>query len=592
MRLLFIFLRIYPLKSAIMVGCLIVSGLLEGISLFMFLPLLSLAVGKPGADGIAGAFTASKGSKAEHLIERMFAAVGLTPSLEVLLAVIVIAILGKSAMMFVAKKQVGYTVARVGTDLRLSMLRALMASRWEYFVSKPVGSLANAMATEANRSSNAYQKGTALLAELFQLITVASTAMLVSWKATLMALGAGLFIMATLGRFVRKARKAGYRQKDLFKSLLSLMTDTIVSIKPLKSMARENVADFLLIRKTNRLNKALQKRVLSREFMKACQEPMVAVFIAAGMYLALTFLSMPLSTLLVLALMLARLLKHLNVVQEHYQELVVDESAFFSIQDTIREIEAQRETTVGSREPALRRGIRLERVDFSYGGGPPVLSDVSLEFKAGRITAIIGPSGSGKTTIVDLVTGLLRPQRGEIWLDELPLSEVDLRRWRRMIGYIPQENLLLNDTVLANVTLGDQGIAAEAAVLALKNAGAWPFVESLPEGIHTVVGERGGRLSGGQRQRIAIARALVNRPSLLILDEATSALDPDTETAICETMLTLRGELTILAISHQPALLKIADQAYRIHYGQVERIEPAAGGSLLREPNHGRTRTG
>jgi ATP-binding cassette subfamily C protein len=165
------------------------------------------------------------------------------------------------------------------------------------------------------------------------------------------------------------------------------------------------------------------------------------------------------------------------------------------------------------------------------------------------------------------VIGLLRPQSGAVLIDGRPLSELDLKAWRHMIGYVPQETLLLHDSVMHNVTLDDPRLSEEDAIRALKSAGGWEFVERLPQGIYSTVGERGGKLSGGQRQRIMIARALVNRPRLLILDEATSALDPASEAAIGRTMQQLRGDLTILAISHQTALVDAADRVYRLEKG-------------------------
>jgi len=192
-----------------------------------------------------------------------------------------------------------------------------------------------------------------------------------------------------------------------------------------------------------------------------------------------------------------------------------------------------------------------------------------LSIPAGSFTAIVGPSGAGKTTIADLFTGLIRPQQGHVWIDDLLLEQVDLKQWRRMIGYVPQETFLLHDTVLLNVTLGDANLTEADAEEALRAAGAWDFVKVLPMGISSSVGERGAALSGGQRQRIAIARALAHRPKLLILDEITSALDPDSEAAICRTLQGLRGQLTILAISHQPAIVQAADSVYRLERGRV-----------------------
>jgi len=160
-----------------------------------------------------------------------------------------------------------------------------------------------------------------------------------------------------------------------------------------------------------------------------------------------------------------------------------------------------------------------------------------------------------------------------VWIDDLPLTEVDIIRWRRMIGYVPQETLLLHDSILINVSLGDPKIYEKDVEWALRAAGAWEFIKTMPEGIKSTVGERGTALSGGQRQRIIIARALVQRPKLLILDEPTSSLDRDSEEAICKTLKQLCGEITILAISHQPRLMKVADRAYHLEDGRALLVD-------------------
>jgi ATP-binding cassette subfamily C protein len=566
-----------------MLLALLLAGVAEGIGLSALLPLISVAMGtQSGAQG--GTFAG--GSGLERAVTETLAAIGLSPTLGVLLTLITLAISLKGILMLLAKKRIGYTVAQVATDLRLSLIRALMVTKWEYYIRQPVGALTNAMATEASRTSKAYSSGITMVALLVQAIVYACVALLVSWQATLLAVSAGLFLVLILSGLVRKARRAGFRQTELIKSLLTHLTDTLLSIKPLKAMARESRANALSEKKTNRLNKALQKQVLTNETLKASQEPLLIIFAAIGLYAALIYWHITLAKVMVLTFLLVRVMKQLNKVQEQYQQVVIFESAYWSLKDTIHKAEMARESALGSEVASLHRGIRLDRVSFAYAE-ERVLSNSSLTFPAGLFTAIVGPSGAGKTTIVDLVMALLRPQQGEILIDDLPLSQIDVRSWRKMIGYVPQETLLLHDTVLINVTLGDPDLTEADAEQALRAAGAWEFVRAMPQGMHSTVGERGSMLSGGQRQRIAIARALVHKPKLLILDEPTSALDPENEAAISETLGQLRGTITILAISHQPTIMKEADRAYQLQDGKAflledHQMKSVSGGSLGR----------
>ena len=194
----------------------------------------------------------------------------------------------------------------------------------------------------------------------------------------------------------------------------------------------------------------------------------------------------------------------------------------------------------------------------------------------GRAIVAVGQSGAGKTSIVDLVLALHDPSSGRILVDGRPLDGIDREAWRRGIGYVPQELHLLHDTIRRNVTLGDVEIDDAAVVAALDAAGALAFVERLPEGLDATVGEGGAKLSGGQRQRIALARALAKNPRLLILDEATSALDPATGRAIAERVATLKGRMTVIAVTHREEFLDIADRVCRIEAGRI--VETLAGG--------------
>jgi len=353
------------------------------------------------------------------------------------------------------------------------------------------------------------------------------------------------------------------------------MTDILTSIKPLKAMAREQQSDAVLTNTTRKLNRALQKQVLSKAALGSFQEPILTVFLVLVLYVALIYWNQSLTTMMALVFFIGKILKQIEKIQKEYGNLVEFDSAYWSLQGKIQKALEAREVMTGELPPSFNRAIRMASVSFAYDSRE-VLNNVSLEIPAGSFVTLLGPSGSGKTTVADLLIGLLRPQKGDIWVDETPLSRIDIRRWRAMIGYVPQENLLMHDTILKNVTLGETTVSEADAEAALRAAGAWQFVQDTPAGVHTVVGERGSMLSGGQRQRIAIARALVKHPQLLILDEATTALDPKTEREICATLAELKGGVTILAISHQSALLETADLAYRVQEGTVRLMKGRA----------------
>ena len=319
------------------------------------------------------------------------------------------------------------------------------------------------------------------------------------------------------------------------------------------------------------MNRALKRQVLSREALRVSHEPLLTIVVAMGLYVTLVQWELSFAKVMVLVLLLAQVLSRFGKVQRQYQEMVIFESAYWSLEATIQAAQQAREKMGGDLVPYFTRAIQLDQVSFAYGDRP-VLREISLTIPHGSFISIVGSSGVGKTTVADLVIGLLQPQKGRIWIDDLPLNQINMSLWRAMIGYVPQESLLLHDTIFRNVTLGDPDLGKADVENALQAAGAWEFVEALPEGIDSSVGERGTALSGGQRQRIAIARALVRRPKLLILDEATSALDQENEMGICTTLRQLRGEFTILAISHQSAFVDTADRVYRLENGVVSLI--------------------
>jgi ATP-binding cassette subfamily C protein len=570
MRLMLSFYRAYPWQTFLTLLALSVAGLAEGIGLSVLLPLVNMAM-EGGADTAA-----RSDNEFEQRVRATLDLLGITPTLGHMLLVVVCAIGLKSLLLLFTKRQVGYTAARLATDLRLELLRAIMLSRWEYFLGQPVGKLTNSLATEASRASESFVNGVTAITFLAQAVVYGTVALAVSWKATVTGIVAGSVIIALSHSLVRITKKAGRKQTRVLLSLMATMTDTLGSVKPLKGMGREHLADAVLTMETTRLNRALERQALSSALLESTQEFLFALIIAGGIFVALTRFGMPFTTVMVLVVVVGQMVALLGKVQKQYQKMTLSESAYWSMRRTIAEARAEEEELSGGARPVLERQLCMDGVCFGYSE-QRVLDQLSLDIPAGDLVTLIGPSGSGKTTVVDLLIGLIRPDSGSITVDGVPLGNLDLRLWRRSIGYVPQETLLLHDSIAHNVSLGDPELSEADIEQALRAADAWDFVQALPEGIHSSVGERGGRLSGGQRQRIVIARALVRRPQLLILDEATSALDQDSADAVRQTLTRLRGTLTILTITHETSLVDIADRVYRMENGRAVLQVRAAG---------------
>ncbi len=562
MRTLFTYIMVFPRRSAFVLLALLIAGIAEGLSLTALLPLISIAVGESDSSNDSGV---------GRFIENALQNIGIEPALDTILIIIVGGMFFKGIVLLLANRQVGYTVAHVATALRLDLIEALLASRWQYYLRQSVGSLANSVATEAYRAANGFEHSVNVLALAIQVIVYAIVALFISWEATLASLFIGLFLLIALNRLVSATRRAGNKQTHLLRDLLAYLSDVLSSVKSLKAMARDNVADAILHEQTQFLEKATRREVMNRAALTALQEPILAALTASGLYIALVIWELSLPEVMLMVFLLTRILGLLNKTQRRHQQLVAQESAFWALRKAAEDARAAAERATGTLHPQLQQGITLNHVKFDYGQ-KSIFKDLNITIPINTFTAVMGPSGVGKSTLLDLLCGLTEPQSGDIQIDGVPLYDINLRQWRHMIGYVSQDTILLHDTVMNNILVGEPALTPEDAERALKQAGAWDFVSSLPDGLQTVVGERGGLLSGGQRQRIAIARALAHNPSFLILDEPTSALDPESEQTICETLQQLSKNLTIIAVSHQPAVINAADRVFILSNGTVEQL--------------------
>ncbi len=557
------FAKAYPTRGIFMVSALVVAGLLEGIGIMALLPLVAILTEQ----------SALQSGVVSDIIQNIFHFLGLEVSIGPILLFIVTIIILKSLITMLAMTQVAYSSSHVCTDLRLAYLRSVLKSSWKHFTGLQSGSSANALGTEAQRAAYSFMHGCYALSWSIQVLVYTTIAFLISWKLTLSAVAAGFVMVFLLSSLVRTGRKAGNDQTKVLDSVLARITDTLYGAKPLKAMGKTDNLLSIMEQDAVKLRSVQRRMDISVHAIRVLSEPIMVIFMSIGIYGILSYGSLPVAELLFLALLFLRMVMKISTVQSAYLSMATNESALWSLRAKIDAAATAVDYNEGKIKPTLKKGIKFKNISFSYDD-EPILNDISLELPSRGFYVIFGPSGAGKTTFLDLTTGLHQPVSGEIEIDNHPLQSIDMNEWRHKIGYVPQDVLLFHDTVANNVTLNSPDITKNQIVEALKTADALGFVEKMEHGLDTIVGERGTKLSGGQRQRIAIARAIIDHPSLLILDEATSALDKETEQELLKTVKSLSKDILVLAISHDPASLTMADKVFRLENKKLEEVTP------------------
>ena len=251
----------------------------------------------------------------------------------------------------------------------------------------------------------------------------------------------------------------------------------------------------------------------------------------------------------------------MNKSLQRYQFLLVNRSAFEAIEKRVDEANRKAEINSGSLKPSKITSLCLKDVNFFYGRNK-IFNKFSASFPVNTLNVLAAPSGSGKTTLLDIIAGLLSPSQGTVSAEGIDLKDIDLHWWRQILGYVPQELELLHQSIRLNISVGLNEPDDFAIKDALIRVGLNDFIESLDDGLDTVVGEKGKRLSGGQRQRIIIARALIHKPKILLLDEPTSSLDYESASHIINLLKSLSSSLMIIVASHDKQLIEKADNVF------------------------------
>lgn len=545
----------------------VISGLLESSALLLLVPMLGMA-----GIQLGGA------SAAYHL--PMLGFISELPQSSALMLV-----LGAYVLIVLCQNLISRSVAVRNVDiqqtysrkLRYEVYSALLRAEWSFFLKKRTSDLINVMTTEIARVLAGISAFLQFLTSLLFTLVQIGFAFWLSPTMTLSVLVCAVFLSLFSRRFIRKAKKLGSRSSSLGRQYLAGITDQLNGIKDIKSNNLEHsrlswMHEFTGEVKDEQLDYT-RLRSNSQMLYKMSSTLLIAVFI----FVSFRYLHAEGPNLLLVILVFARLWPTFSTLQSLMEQLASVLPSFKQLQ--LLQEECLQAAEQGAQEGAeaavtplkLKTGLEARGVDFRYQPQEPKysLQGVNVVIPANRMTAIVGRSGAGKSTLVDLLMGLMQPESGEILADGQPITGERLLPYRRSIGYVAQDPFLYNATIRDNLTMIKPDATEEELWEALEFASSADFVRKLPEGLDTLLGDRGVRLSGGERQRLVLARAIIRKPSILVLDEATSALDTENEKRIQEALERLKASVTVIVIAHRLSTIRGADQILVIDQGKV-----------------------
>jgi subfamily B ATP-binding cassette protein MsbA len=423
-----------------------------------------------------------------------------------------------------------------------------------------------------------------IIVNVLTLVGMAGVMFYINWRFTLIALSIAPALFAVVYYLTRRIKKASREVRKKESELVSIVQEVLTSVRVVKAFARE---DFEVTRFESQSLENVETALEARS-IKAKLSPIVDVMVAVGTCLVLAYgarlaLSGQISAgvLIVFLLYLGKMYKPMRELSKSTDTVSKAIVGYERIEEVL-EIEARvRDLPRARKAPRFKGKIEFDHVNFAYDGKTPVLKNVSFEIEPGQVAAIVGPSGTGKTTIISLVPRLYDPQSGTIKIDGEDIRRYKLKSVREQISFVLQETLLFHTTIWENIAYGRPDATRHQIIRAAKQANAHDFIEQLPEGYSTMVGERGVTLSGGQRQRIAIARAIIRDTPILVLDEPTTGLDSSSEQAVIEALARLMEGKTCIVVAHHLSTIRRADVIFVIK--ESELVEKGTHEELLAE---------
>lgn len=538
----------------------LLAGLFDGIGIVMFFPLLErLQGGVSSPTGVVAAFT------------KVLEVIGGSTLDGILIAIAAVFLL---KFLFLFLQEV--TVQKITRDLYRAVAFRIIygwsaAEYKELYLKNSAGKFVNLLARELWTFLGAFQHYAGVFVGGIYVTVYLTLSFLLDAKVTAVAFGAGLVVLALFRSFTRKTKQYSLQTTAQDEQFQSGIIEFMQSYKYLKATGRFPKINQYLVRIVKRSTDLRFKMGIIGSFIGAAPEPIAVIFVALFIYVEVAVLGKEFALIVVLILLFYRTLMRVVTLQSSWQKFFGCSGALKVIPEAIEQAAAAQEKIGTAKKESIEKGIQFENVGFIYDS-QPVLHGLNMQFKKNASVALVGPSGAGKSTVVDLLTGVLKPTSGRITVDDTDYQDIDLPTLRDKIGYVTQEIVMFRDTIANNISFWDD-LPKEAVISKVvaqcARAFCRDFIERLPEKYESNVGDRGINLSVGQRQRVSIARELYRDPEILIFDEATSALDTESEQFIQKSIETVKGTKTMILIAHRLSTIKNADYIYVLDQGKV-----------------------
>lgn len=540
-------------------------GLLEGLGMLMLIPMISIS---GIVDfGIDNKTYISIFSFLDHLPSKVV--------LPVILFIYLILVIGSQFF----NRKISVRNAKIQNDflrnLRVETYRLILNTKWDFFIKNRKSDLINVMLTEIGKASIGTNAVLSFMGSLLFTVIQIGIALWLSPVITAFILFCGAFVVFLNRNFLKKSQALGNRNYYLGREFMAGITDQLNGIKDVKSNSLEPSRLHWFRNITKKMEEEqvafVQLKSTSQFYYKAAFAFLMVFFI----YMALQLFQAQAGQLMLIVLIFSRLWPRVSGIQSSLESIATSIPSFKVVkgmqENCQRAMELHAEDYKNIQPLSLKFNIACKNVSFRYSQDEEryVLQDINVVIPANQTTAIVGKSGAGKSTLIDLIMGLNLPEKGQVVVDGVPITKNNLLSLRQSLSYVPQDPYVFNTTIRENLTLVKELATEEEIWEALNFASAADFVRELPEGLDTVIGDRGIKLSGGERQRLVLARAILRKPYILVLDEATSALDSESESRIQQSLELLRGKMTIIVIAHRLSTIRNADQVFVIDQGKV-----------------------